>query len=120
MTNLDYPGPCFSCMGVDGCASEAQRQEAAAHYCKGLEMELNTWKARLYDVLVSDKNDDLMDEINLIKSIVRELDAVIAQMQDSCPVSLGDKEKLIGAKLKDLRVHYTKALEVISPGWFGG
>jgi len=41
-------------------------------------------------------------------------------MQQTCPTSLGDQEKIIGGKLEDLRTNYTKALEVISPGWFGG
>jgi hypothetical protein len=41
-------------------------------------------------------------------------------MQGTCPSSLSDQEKIVGGKLEDLRVHYTKALEVIAPGWFGG
>ena len=53
MPNMDYPGPCPSCMGIDGCPTDAGKEEAVAHYCKGLEMELNTWKARLYDVFNS-------------------------------------------------------------------
>ena len=121
MANMDYPGPCPSCMGIDGCPTDAGKQEAVAHYCKGLEMELNTWKARLYDVLASDnQTGDLADTMNLIKSTVKELEAISDEMMATCPSSLGDQEKVIGAKLEDLRVHYTKALEVIAPGWFGG
>lgn len=120
MPNMDYPGPCPSCMGIDGCPTESGKQEAVAHYCKGLEMELNTWKARLYDVLASDKSSPLGDEIVLIKSTVKELDAIVNEMQNTCPASLSDQEKVIGGKLEELRTHYTKALGVISPGWFGG
>jgi len=120
MPNMDYPGPCPSCMGIDGCPTEAGKQEAVIHYCKGLEMELNTWKSRLYDVLASDKSGDLADEIILIKSTVKEIEAIAEQMQGTCPSSLSDQERVIGGKLEDLRVHYTKALEVIAPGWFGG
>ena len=120
MPNMDYPGPCPSCMGIDGCPTDAGKAEAVAHYCKGLEMELNTWKARLYDVLASDKGNDIKDTVTLIKSTVKELEAIVAQMQDACPASLGQQEKLIGGKLETLRVHYTKALEVLAPGWFGG
>ncbi|MDC0336023.1 hypothetical protein OAN24_03895 [Pseudodesulfovibrio sp.] len=120
MPNMDYPGPCPSCMGIDGCPTDAGKEEAVANYCKGLEMELNVWKARLYDILAADQGEDLADTIILIKSTVKELEAITAQMQDTCPSSLGDQEKLIGGKLEDLRVHYTKALEVIAPGWFGG
>lgn len=120
MPNMDYPGPCPSCMGIDGCPSEAGKQEAVAHYCKGLEMELNNWKARLYDVLASDGSANLGDEVALIKSTVKELENIAAEMQQTCPTSLGEQEKIIGGKLEDLRVNYTKALEVLAPGWFGG
>jgi len=120
MANMDYPGPCPSCMGIDGCPTEAGKQEAVAHYCKGLEMELNASKARLYDVLASDQSSSLGDEVNLIKSTVREIELIVEEMQGTCPSSLGEQEKIIGGKLEDLRVHYTKALEVIAPGWFGG
>lgn len=120
MPNMDYPGPCPSCMGIDGCPNDAGKAEAVAHYCKGLEMELNTWKARLYDILASDKGGDLKDTIVLLKSTMKELEAIAAEMQDTCPSHLGEQERIIGGKLENLRVNYTKALEVISPGWFGG
>ncbi len=120
MANMDYPGPCPSCLGIDGCSTEDGKKKAVKNYCKGLEMELNSWKARLYDVLADDKASALKDQIIMMKSIMRELDAVVEQMQEICPVSLGEEEKMITGKLEDLRVHYTKALEVISPGWFGG
>jgi len=107
-------------MGIDGCPTEAGKQEAVAHYCKGLEMELNTWKARLYDILAADQGDDIADTVILIKSTVKELEVIANEMQQICPTNMGEQEKVIGGKLEDLRVHYTKALEVVAPGWFGG
>lgn len=126
MANMDYPGPCPSCGGIDGCSAGKSKEEAVAHYCKGLEMELNSWKARLYDVLAvfGDMNakdqDKLNDTLILLKSTIKELEAVKGQMMEICPTSLAGKESEIGSKLEKLRVNYTKALQVISPGWFGG
>ncbi len=120
MANMDYPGPCPSCTGIDGCSTEAAKQEAVRHYCKGLEMELNSWKARIYDVLTYDNPAGLGDTLTLLKSTMKELESVAAQMQETCPASMSAEEKKIGQKLEDLRVHYTKAMEVIAPGWFGG
>ena len=120
MPNMDYPGPCPSCTGIDGCPNTSGKEAAVAHYCKGLEMELNAWKARLYDVLASDKSADLADEINLIKSLVKEIEAISTDMLAACPASLESQEARIGGKLEKLRVNYTKALNVLSPGWFGG
>lgn len=126
MANMDYPGPCPSCGGIDGCSAGVSKEEAIAHYCKGLEMELNAWKARLYDVLVevgtmsAKDQEKLADTLNLIKSTVKEIEGIKGQMLEICPTSLGGKESEIGSKLEKLRVNYTKALQVISPGWFGG
>lgn len=121
MANMDYPGPCFACSAVEGCSTDAQREAAVKSYCKGLEMEVNSWKARLYDVL-ADKNAQAKagDALDLLKSTIRELEASIAKMETECPASLGAEEKAIAGNLEKLRVNYTKALEVISPGWFGG
>lgn len=126
MANMDYPGPCPSCLGVDGCSTEDGKKKAVANYCKGLEMELNSWKARLYDVLVevdamdTTSRDSVSDTINLVKSTVKELEAVKDEMSEICPVNMSSAESEISNKLESLRTNYTKALEVISPGWFGG
>lgn len=120
MANMDYPGPCTGCSGIDGCSNESAKQEAVDHYCKGLEMELNSWKTRLYDVLAYDNPAGFGDTLNLIKSTIKELENTMEEMRGTCPSSLSDKEKEVAGKLENLRTHYTKAMEVISPGWFGG
>ena len=126
MANMDYPGPCMACSAIDGCASEDTKKQAVAQYCKGLDMELNSWKARLYDVVVEFMETDgadkakLLDTINLLTSTVKELEAVKDEMLTTCPGDMAGAEKNIGGKLENLRVHYTKAMEVIAPGWFGG
>ncbi len=121
MANMDYPGPCFACSAIDGCSSDASREAAVKNYCKGLELEVNGWKARLFDVLADDTAQAKAgDTLDLLKSTIRELEASIAQLETECPTSLSDSEGAIAGKLESLRVNYTKALEVISPGWFGG
>ncbi len=126
MANMDYPGPCPSCSAIDGCASEERRKFVAAKYCEGVEMEVNAWKARLYDVITAfdgadaTLRDKLKDSVALLKSTVRELDAAIAQFDRECPASVSEVERNIGDKLQTVRVHYSKALEVVSPGSFGG
>jgi hypothetical protein len=126
MPNMDYPGPCPNCLGIDSCSTDEQKMQSVKNYCNGLEMELNIWKARLYDVLVQAEaltatdQGKLGDTMSLIKSTVRELEMIKEQMLNECPSSLSNEEKSISNNLESLRTHYTKALEVISPGWFGG
>ncbi len=126
MANIDYPGPCLSCSAIDGCSSQEEKKKAAASYCHGLQMELSVWKSRLYDVLVevgeleSSDQQKVADTLNLIKSTVKEIENIAASITESCPSDMSGTEKSIGGKLESLRANYTKALEVISPGWFGG
>ena len=125
MANMDYPGPCPSCSGIEGCTSDANRQDAVKRYCKGLEMELNAWKAQLYDILVAaeklsgDDMSKMENTLTMIKSTVGELEAVKNQMLDTCPSTV-DQEGAIGSKLEQLRNEYSKALEILPSGWFGG
>jgi hypothetical protein len=126
MVNMDYPGPCFSCSAIEGCASEEAKKLAMKGYCKGIERELNAWKATLYDVMVGfldlgDKDREaLVDAVAEIKALVREIEAKTAQLEAECPLEMAPVEKDLGDKLGRLRVHYTKAMEVMGAGSFGG
>ena len=126
MVNMDYPGPCFSCSAIDGCATEEAKKLAVKGYCKGVERELNAWKATLYDVMASfldlgDKDRDaLKDAVVEMKALVREIEAKTAQLEAECPLEMAPVEKDLGDKMGRLRVHYTKAMEVLGAGSFGG
>ncbi|NJB66854.1 hypothetical protein GGQ74_000494 [Desulfobaculum xiamenense] len=121
MPNMDYPGPCPSCALVENCDTEAQRKQRIEHYCKGLEMELNSWKARLFDIFADDKRKtDVEDTLQLIRSTLREIEMQMEKMRFECPMNITGTETAIGRKFEDLRVHYSKALSVLSPGYFGG
>lgn len=126
MVNMDYPGPCFSCSAIEGCASEEAKKAAMKGYCKGVERELNAWKATLYDVMVGffdigdTDREKLVDAVTEIKALVREIEAKTVQLEAECPLELAPVEKDLGDKLGRLRVHYTKAMEVIGAGSFGG
>lgn len=124
MPNMDYPGPCQSCSAIEGCSTDSQREIAVQSYCKGVEMELSIWKARLYDVLANaDKAEGkagFADTLNLIKSTVREIEMLNSQLAAECSMDITAQEKALGGKLALLRSKYTEALSVISPGYFGG
>lgn len=126
MANMDYPGPCPSCGAIDNCATEEQKKLAVTHYCKGLEMEVNAWKARIYDILVAfdgagaTGQDKLKDSVAQLKATIRDLEAAMLQMENECPTSMSSVEKQLGDKIQTVRVNYTKALEVIGAGSFGG
>ncbi|SKA71354.1 hypothetical protein [Desulfobaculum bizertense] len=121
MANMDYPGPCPNCGLVESCTTQEQREEGIKTYCKGMEMELNAWKARLFDAFAqAEGHNDLQDSLNLIKSIVREIEMQKDKMLVECPTSISDVESDVGKKFGELRGHYTKLLEQLSAGFVGG
>lgn len=126
MANMDYPGPCPSCGAIDNCATEEQKKLGVSQYCKGLEMEVNSWKARIYDILVAfdgsgaKEKDKVKDSVAQLKATIRDLEAAMTQMENECPASMSAVEKSIGDKIQSVRVNYTKALEVMGAGSFGG
>jgi hypothetical protein len=60
------------------------------------------------------------DAVAEIKALVREIEAKTAQLEAECPLEMAPVEKDLGDKMGKLRVHYTKAMEVIGAGSFGG
>lgn len=126
MANMDYPGPCVSCSAIEGCSTEADRKSTVERYCKGLEMELNSWKAQLYDIMIEAEHVDSSqrakfdDTMNLIKSTMRELEMTSSKMRDECPMDMDGMEKEIGSKLGSLRASYSSAISLFSPGYLGG
>ncbi len=126
MVNMDYPGPGFGCSAIDGCTTEEAKKVAIKAYCKGVEGELSAWKATLYDVMVGfldlgDKDrGKLVDTVAEIKALVREIESKTSQLEGECPLEMAPIEKELGDKINLVRVHYSKALEVLGSGSFGG
>ncbi len=93
MANSDYPGPCPSCTGIDGCSTDVKI--AVQNHCKGLEQELDTWKSRMHDTMVAFKNSNSANQVqtranlNLLQSHIREIDGILGRLEQECPVDLG-------------------------------
>lgn len=127
MVNMDYPGPGWGCSAIDGCMSDEVKRLAVKSYCKGVEGELTAWKATLYDVMVhfldlkeADRGA-LLDAVTEIKALVREIETKAAQLESECPLEgVQAASKDLEDKIGLVRVHYTKAMEVIGAGSFGG
>jgi hypothetical protein len=123
MPNMDYPGPCFACSAIEGCSSSDEKEKAVEHYCKGLEMELNSWKARLFDIFAHREQTADNAEMDVllaqIKSTVLEIERLMEQTKKECPSDMSAREGEFGQHLEKLRFDYTKALGIVGPGWFG-
>lgn len=126
MANMDYPGPCPSCAAISGCSTENQRKNAVKDYCTGLQMELNAWKARLYDTMIQFESASPDDQVQanesmvMLKSLMHEISGILEKLELECPADLTGIESELGAKFSSMRDYYGKALAAFSPGWLGG
>ena len=84
-------------------------------YCKNVDIELTSWKAKLYNVMrqmdnlsTADKQR-MYEKVNAIHIIMTELDDRIDELRSSCPTEWNPVRKEIKAKISDLGDKYEEA-----------
>ena len=88
-------------------------------FCKGMEMELTAWKAKVYDAirkvdtLSSKDRDKILPNIQDINMIVTELEDKIESLKTECPADWSPQKKEIDNAHVDMRSKYEEAMEFI-------
>jgi predicted nuclease with TOPRIM domain len=81
-------------------------------YCNNVQMELNNWKARLYDIIrkidqiPTGEKQKMHDEIESLHMIVTELEDRIDNLRTNCPTEWEPERKELGAKVEKLAQKY--------------
>lgn len=81
-------------------------------YCKNVEIELNAWKAKLYNVmrqmdkLPTGDKQRMYEKVNGIHIIMTELDDRLDDLRTSCPTEWSPVRKEIKGKMADLGNRY--------------
>ncbi|MDA8165094.1 MAG: hypothetical protein M0017_08695 [Desulfobacteraceae bacterium] len=81
-------------------------------YCNNIQMELNTWKARLYDIirkidLASPADRQKMQgDIDSIHQIVSDLDSRVEDLRVNCPENWEAQRGDISARVGSLSEKY--------------
>jgi len=83
-------------------------------YCKNVDIELNAWRAKLYNVMR--QMDDLPEgdkqrinvQVNGLHNIMTELDHRIDQLRTSCPTEWEPEKSEIKGKITDLEEQYSE------------
>ena len=88
-------------------------------YCKGMQMELTAWKAKLYDVLgkfdklgTAEKEKSFQNIENL-RMLVADLEDKICALEVECPSEWGPQKREIEGAHVDVRAKYEETLEYI-------
>lgn len=88
-------------------------------YCKGTELELTAWKARLYDMsrkfdlLPSGDKERVLQNVEDLHIIVQELEDRISQLQNECPAQWDPVVHQIETAHVDMRAKYEQTIDDI-------
>jgi hypothetical protein len=96
--------------------------------CKGIEMELVAWKAKIYhvvrhmDKLPGGEKQKILGNVEDLHMLIAEIDDRIDQVRADCPSITEFKpiKEDLDNKLADVRVNYEDAMAVLGAGNFGG
>lgn len=95
-------------------------------YCKYVDMELNVWKAKLYDViskiehLPTGNKQRMYEQVNGLHIVMSDLEERINKLRTECPLEWKPEQKEIQAKLGELSSRYNDAAGVLFDYDFGG
>lgn len=88
-------------------------------YCKGMEMELTAWKAKLYDLtrkvdkLGTAEREKILPNIEDLHMFVVEMSERIEQLKNECPTQWTPQKKDIDKGTVDMRAKYEETMEYI-------
>ena len=91
----------------------------ALDFCKGIEMELTAWKAKVYDMirkvdsLSSGDKEKMLPNIQDINMIVAELEDKIDSLKTECPAEWSPQKKAIEDAHVDMRSKYEDTMNFI-------
>ena len=81
-------------------------------YCKNVDIELNAWRAKLYNVMRQMDNlpagdkQRINEQVNGIHLIMNELDERIDQLRTKCPTEWGPEKSEIKGKITEMEDQY--------------
>ena len=83
-------------------------------YCKNVDIELSTWRAKLNDVmrqmddLPTGDKQRMFEKVNGLQIIMTELDERIDQLRTSCPTEWAPEKSEIKGKIAGLEKEYNE------------
>ncbi len=88
-------------------------------YCKGMEMELTAWKAKMYDLtrkvesLGSKEREKVLQNIQDLNILLTDMQERIEQLRNECPTEWSPQKKEIDRGTVDMRSKYEETLNHI-------
>jgi hypothetical protein len=88
-------------------------------YCKGVEMELTAWKAKVYDLtrkveqLGSKEREKILPNVQDLHMFITDLSDRIEQLKNECPTEWNPQKREIEKGSVDMRGKYEQTMDFI-------
>ena len=91
----------------------------AIDYCRSLEMELNAWKAKMYDMvrkvnkLQTAEQDKITSSVKALHSQIEDMERIIDGIRTECPIDFSPQKKEADKTSEEMKTQYDEAMAAI-------
>jgi hypothetical protein len=88
-------------------------------YCHSIEIELNGWKAKMYnmirkvDKLRGADKDKLAAQVEDLHNHIEDIEKIVTTLQTECPADFGPQKKEIDASQDEMKKKYEDAMAAV-------
>ena len=88
-------------------------------YCNSMEIELNSWKAKMYnmvrkvDKLRGADKDKLAAQVEDLHKHIEDIEKIVNTLQTECPADFSPQKKEIDASQDEMKKKYEDAMAAV-------
>jgi hypothetical protein len=92
---------------------------AVKDYCHSIEIELNAWKTKMYnmvrkvDKLRSADRDKLSAQVEGLHKHIEDIERIVNTLQTECPADFGPQKQEIDASQTEMKKKYEDAMAAV-------
>ena len=88
-------------------------------YCRSIEIELNGWKTKMYDMVrkvdrlrAADQNK-LTDQVEDLHKHIEDIERIVSTLQTECPADFGPQKKEVDETQTEMKRKYEDAMAAV-------
>ena len=88
-------------------------------YCRSIEVELNGWKTKMYemvrkvDKLRGADQDKLTAQVDGLHKHIEDIERIVSTLQTECPADFGPQKQEIDASQTEMKKKYEDAMAAV-------
>ena len=89
------------------------------YYCHSIEIELNGWKAKMYnmvrkvDKLRSADQENLKNQVDDLHKHIEDIERIVNTLQTECPADFSPQKQEIDASQTEMKKKYEDAMAAV-------